>query len=92
MSNKNYINNGVNYNLDNIWDYLRKDYWDDEDLKFDFWYRLLRHQEIFNEVMKINGLNKSNFNGKDNTHKIKEELIQKNKEFESLMIDLEWED
>ena len=30
-------------------------YWDGDDLKFDFWYRLHRHQQIFYEVMKLNG-------------------------------------
>ena len=37
--NKDYICNGIVYNLDNIWEYMEKNYWDTNDLKFDFWYR-----------------------------------------------------
>ncbi len=91
---KDYKCNGVIYNLDNIWQYMEKDYWDVDDLKFDFWYRLTRHQEIFNKVMEINGLVKSNFTGNDNTYKLKQELIEKNKGIAPVEInwDFEWND
>lgn len=94
METKNYICNGIVYNLNNIWDYMEKDYWDSDDLKFDFWYRLLRHQDIFNEVMKINGLVKSNFTGTDCTEKLKQEIYEKNKNQKPIKIDLDfnWDD
>ena len=66
---KDYKCNGVIYNLDNIMEYMQKDYCNEEDLNFDFWYRLQRHQEIFNKVMEINGLVKNNFSAKFCTKK-----------------------
>ena len=42
--------------MDNIWEYLEKDFWDIDDLKFDFWTRMSRHQMIVNEVFQRNGV------------------------------------
>lgn len=90
MENKDYIINGNVYNLNNIWEYMDKDYWDEDDLKFDFWYRLQRHQQIFYEVMKINGKNFYNNNiGKDYTKELLEEMKEKNKNY---TIEIIWED
>lgn len=90
MDNKDYVVNGVVYNLNNIWDYMDKDYWDGDDLKFDFWYRLQRHQQIFYEVMKLNGKNlNNNINYKDYTKELLDELIEKNKDYN---IEIIWED
>jgi len=89
MENKDYIVNGNVYNLKNIWEYMDKDYWDDDDLRFDFWYRLQRHQQIFYEVMKINGKNFKNYIGKDYTKELLEEMKEKNKNY---VIEIIWED
>jgi len=90
MENKNYTVNGIDYNLNNIWDYMDKDYWDADDLKFDFWYRLHRHQQIFYEVMKLNGKNlNNNINYKDNTKELLDKLIEENKHYNVKII---WED
>ncbi len=90
MENKDYVLNGVIYNLGNIWEYMRKDYWDVDELKFDFWYRLNRHQQIFNEVMKINGINmKNNENCEDNTKKLLDEMKELNKDYK---IEITWDD
>ena len=89
MENKDYIVNGNVYNLKNIWEYMDKDYWDDDDLRFDFWYRLQRHQQIFYEVMKINGKNFKNYIGKDYTKELLEEMKEKNKNY---IIEIIWED
>jgi len=90
MDNNDYVVNGVVYNLNNIWDYMDKDYWDGDDLKFDFWYRLQRHQQIFYEVMKLNGKNfNNNINYKDYTKELLDELIEKNKDYN---IEIIWED
>ena len=86
---KDYIVNGVKYNLDNIWDYMDKDYWDSDDLKFDFWYRLQRHQQIFNEVMKLNGKMRQDNRGKDYTDKLLKRIKDKNKDIHCEFI---WED
>ena len=86
---KDYIVNGVKYNLNNIWEYMDKDYWDADDLKFDFWYRLQRHQQIFYEVMKLNGKDFNNNNGKDYTKELLEEMKKKNKNH---IIEIIWED
>ena len=90
MNNKDYIVNGIIYNLNNIWEYMDKDYWDGDDLKFDFWYRLQRHQQIFYEVMKLNGkfLN-DNINYKDNTQELLDKLIEQNKDYN---VEIIWED
>ena len=90
MNNKDYIVNGIIYNLNNIWEYMDKDYWDGDDLKFDFWYRLQRHQHIFYEVMKLNGkfLN-DNINYKDNTQELLDKLIEQNKDYN---VEIIWED
>ena len=90
MENKDYVLNGNVYNLDNIWDYMDKDYWDADDLKFDFWYRLQRHQQIFYEVMKLNGkiLNDNN-NYKDNTKELIDRMTELNKDYN---IEIIWED
>ena len=90
MENKDYVVNGVVYNLNNIWEYMDKDYWDVDDLKFDFWYRLYRHQQIFYEVMKLNGKNlNDNINYKDNTKELLDKLTEKNKDYN---IEIIWED
>jgi len=97
MDNKNYVVNGISYNLNNIWEYMDKDYWDDDDLKFDFWYRLYRHKQIFYEVMKINGKTINNNNDckcinndcKDNTQKLLDMMTEANKDYN---IEIIWED
>ena len=89
MENKDYIVNGIVYNLNNIWDYMDKDYWDADDLKFDFWYRLQRHQQIFYEVMKLNGKNFNNNIGKDCTKELLKEMKEKNKNYQCEII---WDD
>ena len=90
MENKDYIVNGVVYNLKNIWDYMDKDYWDADDLKFDFWYRLQRHQQIFYEVMKLNGKNfNDNNNYKDHTKELLEKMKEINKNYN---VEIIWED
>jgi hypothetical protein len=89
IENKDYVVNGVVYNLNNIWDYMDKDYWDADDLKFDFWYRLQRHQQIFYEVMKLNGKNFNNNNYKDHTQELLDKLIEQNKDYN---VEIIWED
>lgn len=90
MENKDYIVNGIVYNLNNIWEYIDKDYWDSDDLKFDFWYRLQRHQQIFYEVMKLNGKNfNNNENHTDYTNELLEELKEKNKNY---TVKIVWDD
>ena len=87
---KDYVVNGNVYNIDNIWDYMEKDYWDEDDLKFDFWYRLYRHEQIFYKVMDLNGkiFNSSN-EGIDQTKRLLEELKEKNKHY---TVEMLWED
>ena len=90
MENKDYVLNGNVYNLDNIWDYMDKDYWDADDLKFDFWYRLQRHQQIFYEVMKLNGkIFNDNNNYKDYTRELIDRMTELNKDYN---IEIIWED
>ena len=89
MENKDYVVNGVVYNLNNIWNYMDKDYWDADDLKFDFWYRLQRHQQIFYEVMKLNGKNFNKNNYKDHTQELLDKLIEQNKDYN---VEIIWED
>jgi hypothetical protein len=89
MENKDYVVNGVVYNLNNIWNYMDKDYWDADDLKFDFWYRLQRHQQIFYEVMKLNGKNFNNNNYKDHTQELLDKLIEQNKDYN---VEIIWDD
>jgi hypothetical protein len=90
IENKDYVVNGNVYNLNNIWEYMDKDYWDADDLKFDFWYRLHRHQQILYEVMKLNGkiLNDNN-NYKDNTKELIDRMTELNKDYN---IEIIWED
>jgi spermidine/putrescine-binding protein len=68
---------------------MDKDYWDTDDLKFDFWYRLQRHQQIFYEVMKLNGKNFNNNNYKDHTQELLDKLIEQNKDYN---VEIIWED
>ncbi len=90
MENKDYVVNGVVYNLNNIWNYMDKDYWDDDDLKFDFWYRLQRHQQIFYEVMRLNGKNfNNNINYNDHTQELLDKMTEDNKNYN---IEIIWED
>jgi hypothetical protein len=92
MKNKDYVVNGVVYNLNNIWEYMDKDYWDSDDLKFDFWYRLQRHGQIFYEVMKLNGKNlnnNNNVNYKDHTQELLDKMTEDNKHYN---IKIVWED
>ena len=91
MEIKNYIENGVVYNLSNIYEYLDKDYWDADDLKFDFWYRLRRHQQIFYKVMEMNNiqLGHNTDNYKDNTQKLLDEMTERNKNYNVKII---WDD
>ncbi len=93
---KSYKENGNIYNLENIWEWMELDYWDDVDEKFDFWGRLMRHQQIFNKVMELNGKYKSNYEGKDCTKELLEELRKKNEKYQPIIIvwddsDDEWE-
>jgi len=74
---------------------MKKDYWDADDLKFDFWFRLFRHQEIFNKVIELNGLVKHNNNEIDQTEKLKTEIENMNKEAAKkikLNFDFDWND
>jgi hypothetical protein len=90
MENIDYVVNGVVYNLNNIWDYMDKDYWDADDLKFDFWYRLQRHQQIFYEVMRLNGKNfNNNINYKDHTQELLDKMTEDNKDYN---VEIIWED
>ena len=75
----NYTVNGITYNMDNIMEYMKKDYWDVDDLKFNFWFRMDKHQYIINKVLELNGFVKNNFTGNDNTNRLKAELEVKNK-------------
>ena len=69
---------------------MDKDYWDADDLKFDFWYRLQRHQQIFYEVMKLNGkIFNDNNNYKDNTRELIDRMTELNKNYN---IEIIWED
>ena len=87
---KDYVVNGNVYNIDNIWDYMEKDYWDEDDLRFDFWYRLHRHEQIFYIVMELNGkIFNSSKEGKDHTKELLEELKEKNKHY---TVEILWED
>jgi hypothetical protein len=85
MSNKDYKENGIVYNLDNIFDYMKKDYWDADDLKFDFWFRLQRHDQIFYKVMELNNIKLGNRHHEENkynvdcTKKLLEEMKEKRK-------------
>ena len=90
MEYKNYTENGVIYNLENIWNYVENiEYWDCDDFKFDFWFRLNKHQRIFYEVMKLNGKLINNHNYEDSTQKLLNELIEKNKDNH---IEIIWDD
>lgn len=91
----NYTVNGVTYNMDNIMEYMKKDYWDADDLKFGFWFRMDKHQGIINKVLELNGLVKSNFTGYDNTNRLKAEMEEKNKQCKyelDLNLDFNWGD
>lgn len=93
--NKDFIDNGNVYNLDNIWEYMEKDYWDADDLKFDFWYRLQRHQRIFYKVMELNNikLGYSKYkNAVDCTEEILKEMEEKRKKNKVKIIWEDWED
>lgn len=85
-----YVVNGITYNVKNIREYMKKDYWDADDLKFDFWFRLLRHQEIFNKVMELNGLVKSNYAENDNTEILIQQMIEKNKNVKPIELNLDF--
>lgn len=89
--NKDYVENGNVYNLNNIWEYMDKDYWDADDLKFDFWYRLQRHNQIFYKVMELNGkkINNNNIGGKDHTKELLEKMTENNKNYN---VEIIWED
>ena len=94
-TNTDYKENGNVYNLNNIYEYLEKDYWDADDLNFDFWFRLQRHQQIFYEVMKRNNIklgnrhNEENKNKIDCTQKLLEEMKEKNKNHNVVLL---WND
>ena len=69
---------------------MEKDYWDEDDLKFDFWYRLHRHEQIFYKVMDLNGkIFNSSKEGIDHTKRLLEELKEKNKHN---TVEMLWED
>ena len=90
IENKDYVVNGNVYNLNNIWEKMDEDYWDADDLKFDFWYRLYRHKQIFYEVMKLNGkILNNNKNYKDNTKELIDKMTELNKDYN---IEIIWED
>ena len=86
-----YIENNVVYNLENIWDYVENiEFWDNDDHKFDFWYRFHKHNRIFYKVMELNGIK---FNNDENIKDCTEELIQEMKERnKNYNIELIWED
>jgi hypothetical protein len=86
-----YDENGNIYNLNNIWDYMEKDYWDIDDYKYyDFWGRMIRHNQIFYKVMELNGITLGHKkSGKDCTKKLLEEMKEKNKNYKVQII---WED
>ena len=89
---KNYIENGITYNMENIWNYMNEDYWDADDLKFDFdfWFRMRKHTRIFYEVMRLNNVNINEDDGKkDYTNELLEEMDEKNKNYK---IEIIWED
>jgi hypothetical protein len=95
-TNTDYKENGNVYNLNNIYEYLEKDYWDADDLNFDFWFRLQRHQQIFYEVMKRNNIKLGNVDNSDDnknkidcTQKLLEEMKEKNKNHN---VELLWDD
>lgn len=62
-----------------------------DDLKFDFWFRLQRHQQIFNEVMKRSGNVKNNFSGNDCTEKLLQEMYEKNKGLKPMELNLDFD-
>lgn len=70
------ISNGLT--LDNMWEYLEKDYWDADDLKFDFWFRLQRHQKMIFDLLEKNGIMSNKIVG-DDIEQLKKEIIEKNK-------------
>ena len=82
---KDYVYNGQKYNLNNLEDYIKKDYWDADDLKFDFWYRMHIHNMIINEVLELNGI-KSNTIDIDNSDRLKKEIIDKNKDYKPMKL------
>lgn len=82
--------NGNTYNLSNIRQYMDKDYWDADDLKFDIWFRLLKHQDIINKVMELNGMVSDNFSGNDNTYRLKQKIIEENRKIEPIEINLDF--
>ena len=84
-----YIENNVVYNLQNIWDYVENiEFWDNDDHKFDFWYRFHKHNRIFYKVMELNG-KLINENVKDCTEELVEEMKERNKNYN---VELIWED
>lgn len=89
--NKDYIVNGISYNVNNIWKFIDKDYWDDDDLNLNFWHRLQRHNQIFYEVMRINNVKFGNHNNKyqDNTKALLDKMTEANKDYN---IEIIWED
>jgi hypothetical protein len=70
------LQNELENNMNKIWDYLKKEYWEDDDLKFDFWYRIQKHQNLIFELLKKKGI-KSNDITIDNSEHLKREILQK---------------
>ncbi len=70
------LQNELENNMNKIWDFLKKEYWEDDDLKFDFWYRIQKHQILIFELLNKKGI-KSNNILIDNSERLKEEIKQK---------------
>lgn len=84
-----YIENNVVYNLENIWNYVENiEFWDNDDNKFDFWYRFHKHNRIFYKVMELNG-KLINENIKDCTEELIKQMEIDNK---NNNVELIWDD
>jgi hypothetical protein len=70
------VQNELENNMHKIWYYLKKEIWEDDDLKFDFWYRIQNHQILIFELLNKKGI-KSNNILIDNSERLKEEIKQK---------------
>jgi hypothetical protein len=57
-----FVYNGNKYNLENLKDYIEKDYLDGDDIKFDFWCRMYIHNMIIlKKIKKIFWMNHLNY-------------------------------
>jgi hypothetical protein len=94
LPSKIYRYKGIDFNLDNILTYMEYDYWDIDETKFDFWFRLSSHQTVFNKVLKINGYGINKNIGNDDIEKYKKELEETAKKYPQIELDLnfDWND